>query len=160
MPTWSQQLEGAGARLRVRQAAMQLQDLADLPLDRVQRVERGHRLLEHHGDVVAAHRAHLVLVGRDQVLALEQDAARRMMRRRIGQELAGSTAPMTDLPEPDSPTSASVSPGMMSNEMRSTASMSRAALAEGDGEILDGEERVRSSRTSFAGRRRRAPLRR
>ena len=36
-------------------AAMQQQDLADLLLDRVQRIERRHRLLEDDGDVVAAH---------------------------------------------------------------------------------------------------------
>ena len=50
-----EKFERARARRRVRQAAMQLEDLADLPLDRVERVERGHRLLEDHGDVVAAH---------------------------------------------------------------------------------------------------------
>ena len=50
-------LERARARRPLRQPAVQPQDLADLPLDRVQRVERAHRLLEHHGDVVAAHRA-------------------------------------------------------------------------------------------------------
>ena len=35
-------------------------DLADLPLDRVERIERRHRLLKHHGDGVAAHRAQFV----------------------------------------------------------------------------------------------------
>ena len=39
--------------------AVQFEDFADLPLDRVQRVERGHRLLEHHGDACAANRAQL-----------------------------------------------------------------------------------------------------
>ena len=68
MPTSVEKFEGARARRVVGQAAMHLEDFADLPLDRVQRIERGHRLLEHHGDVVAAHRAHLVLVGGDEVL--------------------------------------------------------------------------------------------
>ena len=77
-----QQFEGAGARLLAAQALVQFEDFADLPRDRVQRVERGHRLLEHHGDVVAADLAHRVLVGADQVLAVEQDLAGGMMRRR------------------------------------------------------------------------------
>ena len=38
-------------------AAVQGDDLADLPLDRVQRIERGHRLLEHHRHAGAAHLA-------------------------------------------------------------------------------------------------------
>ena len=87
MPTRSRSSSVRARACAVGQAAVQLQDLADLPLDRVERVERGHRLLEHHGDVVAAHLAHLVLVGGDQVLALEQDAAGRVMRGRVGQEL-------------------------------------------------------------------------
>ena len=66
---------------------MQQQNLADLLLDGVQRIERGHRLLEHDGDVVAAHPPHLTLREREQVAALEADAAGRMMRGRIGQEL-------------------------------------------------------------------------
>ena len=39
---------------------MQQQDFADLLLDGVQRIERGHRLLEDDGDVVAAHLADFV----------------------------------------------------------------------------------------------------
>ena len=50
-----QKLQHAHPRRAVAHAAMQLQHLADLPLDGVERVERGHRLLEDHGDVVAAH---------------------------------------------------------------------------------------------------------
>ena len=49
---------------------------------------------------------------------------------------------VTDLPEPDSPTSATVSPFLSSNEMRSTASNLPLALPERDGEIADGEERL------------------
>jgi hypothetical protein len=61
------------ARLAAR--AVQRQDLADLLLDRMQRVERGHGLLEDHGDLVAAHAAQPALVGGEHVLALEQDLA-------------------------------------------------------------------------------------
>ena len=83
-----EQLERARPRRRARTGRRcSSQDLADLPLDRVERVERGHRLLEHHGDVVAAHGAHLVLGGAHEVAALEQDLAGGMVRRRVGQEL-------------------------------------------------------------------------
>ncbi|MNL70727.1 hypothetical protein D3C87_1957730 [compost metagenome] len=39
------------------QAAMDRQHLADLPLDGMDRIERTHRLLEDHGNVIAAHGA-------------------------------------------------------------------------------------------------------
>ena len=68
-------------------AAVQLQDLADLRLDRMQRVERRHRLLEDDRDVVAANAPDLVLRQVDQFAALEVDAARRMRRGRIRQQL-------------------------------------------------------------------------
>ena len=48
------QLDGAGAGGGAGDAAMARQHLADLGADREQRVERGHRVLEHHGDVAAA----------------------------------------------------------------------------------------------------------
>ena len=44
----------SSARRAVR-AAMLLQRLGDLPADGQHRIERGHRLLEHHADVAAAH---------------------------------------------------------------------------------------------------------
>ena len=65
---------------RPRRALMQLDDLADLPLDRVQRIERGHRFLEHHGDVVAAHLPQVALIGAEQLRAAEADRAGRMRR--------------------------------------------------------------------------------
>jgi hypothetical protein len=45
----------------------------NLLLDRLQRIERGHRLLEDHGDVVAAHLPDLRFGRREEILALEQD---------------------------------------------------------------------------------------
>ena len=88
MPTCVEQLDGALARGLAGQPAMQQQDLADLLLDRVQRIERGHRLLEDDGDVVAAHAdASRVSGRRSRSLALEADRAGRMPRGRIGQEL-------------------------------------------------------------------------
>src|SRR5262249_54329223 len=59
----------------------------DLLLDRVQRIERGHRLLEDDADVVAAHVPDLPLAHGEQILALEADHAGGMMRRRIWQGL-------------------------------------------------------------------------
>ena len=49
-----QELQHADPRRALAQPLVQLQHLADLPLDGVERVERGHRLLEDDADVVAA----------------------------------------------------------------------------------------------------------
>ena len=72
---------------------------------------------------------------------------------------------VADLPDPDSPTSASVSPFLMLNEMRSTASTSRSpwrnaierSLTESSGSAVMS---MRLTGTSFWDRRRRAPPRR
>ena len=82
MPTLVSKLDDALPRLRAAQALVEFQDFADLPFDRMQRIERGHRLLEDHGDVVAAHLAQVALIGIKQFLALELDRAGRMLRRR------------------------------------------------------------------------------
>src|SRR3954453_4128015 len=58
--------------------AMQLDNFPDLPLDRVQRIERGHRLLENHGDFGAADIAKPALARRQHVLPLEQHLTRRL----------------------------------------------------------------------------------
>ena len=68
-----QQLQHARPGRRSAHAAMHVEHLANLPLHRVQRVERGHRLLEDHGDVVAAYLAQRRFVSVDQLLALEAD---------------------------------------------------------------------------------------
>ena len=87
MPTWVEHFQRPRARRGAGEAAMQQQDLADLLLDRVQRIERCHRLLEDDGDVVAAHAPHLAFREPQKLAAVERDGARRMTRRRIGQEL-------------------------------------------------------------------------
>ncbi|MNJ74406.1 hypothetical protein D3C77_713350 [compost metagenome] len=56
------QLQGALSGRLATQALVQQQDLVDLLLDVVQRVQRGHRLLEDHCDAVATNAAHLFLV--------------------------------------------------------------------------------------------------
>ena len=68
----------------------------------------------------------------EQVLALEVDRCRRDgCADGYGRSFITDSA-VTDLPEPDSPTSATVSPFLTSKEMRSTASVVRAGLMEGD----------------------------
>ena len=70
-----QHLGGAHHRLLGRQLLVQGDHLGDLVAHRVDRVERGHRLLEDDGDLAGADLVHLVLVERDQVPALPQDLA-------------------------------------------------------------------------------------
>ena len=74
-PDLMKKFQHPGTRAIAFQTLMQCQDLANLSLDRVQRIERGHRLLEDHGDVVAAHRAELWLAGGHQVTTVEKDLA-------------------------------------------------------------------------------------
>ena len=56
-------------------AAMLLERLGDLPLDRQHRVQRRHRLLKDHADLAAADLAHLLLGQLQQVAAVEPDFA-------------------------------------------------------------------------------------
>ncbi|MDT4847552.1 hypothetical protein FQZ97_816120 [compost metagenome] len=77
-----EQVEGFLARLRLGEAAVQHQRLADLARDGVHRVQRRHRLLEDHADAVAADLAHLLLGQADEFLSVELDAARDLGRRR------------------------------------------------------------------------------
>ena len=56
--------------------AMVDERLRDLEADGQHRIEARHRLLEDHGDPVAAHLAHLLLGKVEEVAALEQDLAR------------------------------------------------------------------------------------
>ena len=70
-----QQFERTRPRHLTANAAVELQNLADLGLDRVQRIERGHWLLEDDRDVIAADAANFPLRHVDQFAALEMDAA-------------------------------------------------------------------------------------
>src|SRR5262249_12876299 len=82
-----EQLDRARARRGSGEPLVQQQDLADLLLDGVERIERGHRLLEDDGDVVAAHVADLRFRQVDELAALEADRAGRVVRGRIRQQL-------------------------------------------------------------------------
>ena len=64
----------AGARLGRTQAEMAHQRLVDLPPDRHQRVQRGHRLLEDHRQPGAAQIGHLGFGEAEQIAPLEDDA--------------------------------------------------------------------------------------
>ena len=119
----AQQLDRALARLRARHAHVQPQHFLELQADGEHRVQRRHRLLEDHRDVGAA-----------QLAQLADRQRRASCGRRRGSRLAGSTiefsggsrpsiaSDVTDLPLPDSPTSATVLLRGMSNEMPLTAS--------------------------------------
>src|SRR5215472_12963813 len=63
-----------------------LHRLADLSADGEHRIERRHRLLEDHRDVVAAYRAHLAFVELEQIAAIELDRAGDDPAGRIGNE--------------------------------------------------------------------------
>src|SRR6185312_5801284 len=66
--------------------AMQPHRLADLVADPDHRVERGHRLLEDHGDAIAANLAHLRFIETEQVGAFEHDLAADDTAGRIGHQ--------------------------------------------------------------------------
>jgi len=119
-PDEIEHLDRARERFLAPEAAVQRKGLGDLAADRQNGIERGHRLLENHRDLVAAHLAHLRLGQAEQVAPLERDPPRHgtsggdAIRRRMESEV-------TLLPQPDSPTSASVSPGWTSKDTPSTA---------------------------------------
>ncbi len=81
-----EQLQHPLARLAPAHAAVHVKDFADLPLHGMQRIERRNRLLEDHRDFVAAHLPQHLFVRRQQLLALIDDRAGRMVRLRIGQQ--------------------------------------------------------------------------
>ena len=72
---------------RAVRAAMLLQRLGDLPPDGQHRIERGHRLLEHHADLAAADLAHLLgATGCSRSRPAKQDLALGDAARRIGNQ--------------------------------------------------------------------------
>ena len=81
-----QQLQRALGRDFADQAFVDAQHLVDLLLDRVQRIERGHRLLEDHRDPVAADVADGFLFQAQQVLPGVLDGPGRMPGERVGQQ--------------------------------------------------------------------------
>ncbi len=64
---------GSGARFSISPiyARMPADAFRHLLTDRLDRVQRGHRLLKHHADVVTAQRAHLIFAGGEDVEPVE-----------------------------------------------------------------------------------------
>ena len=126
----------------------------------MQRIERGHRLLEDHGDVVAAHLAQGRLVDGEQILSVKTDIARWMAGRGIGQKLQNRIgshrfARTAFTHQRHHFARRNIEGDPLDSERLLTA------LMEGDGEITDGEESfghderlaVRDVRVSASGRR-------
>jgi len=74
-PDQAQDLGGPLQGLRLGHVAVQPDRLGDLVADRLGRVQRGQRVLEHHRDLVAADLAHVVLGQPDQLPAVQLDRA-------------------------------------------------------------------------------------
>jgi hypothetical protein len=81
-----QQLDGAGARGLLVHVEMDGERLGDLQADPEHRIERGHRLLEDHGDLPAADAPHL-LVREPQKLAPAKADRATGTRRAGGEQL-------------------------------------------------------------------------
>ena len=75
MPTRFSRSTAAADAVFALEALVPRQYLGDLDADRHDRVERGHRILENHGDVLATDVAHPVLGKGEQVVAVEPDLA-------------------------------------------------------------------------------------
>ena len=67
-------------------SSVQRHRLGDLVADGQHRIERGHRLLEDHRDLVAAHVAHRLFVELQQIASVELDSAAGDAARRIGHQ--------------------------------------------------------------------------
>lgn len=103
-----QTLNNLTARRVAPHAAVQHQHFRQLFFDVVQRIERHHGFLKYHRYLVAAHFAQLRLGRMQQRGAVEADIAAGIDHRRDGSRRSTDSA-VTLLPEPDSPTNASVS---------------------------------------------------
>src|SRR4030095_16225838 len=94
---------------------MQLQRLAELAADAMHRVEAARRVLEDHGDAFAAHALEQARRRSDKLLAFQAHRAAGAGAR------PRAASQVTLLPEPDSPTMPSASPGAIARSTPSTA---------------------------------------
>ena len=124
--------------------------LGELGTDGVERVERGERVLEHDRQLGARQLAPLLAVGGEQVDAGQLAPSRRRPRRPVR---AGPTSAVAviDLPHPDSPSSARVSPRRAWNDTSLTARTVPRDGADVDGQAVDLEGTGRRRRRSSAG---------
>ena len=82
-PHLLEQLDRLLPRLRLRHVVVAPDRLGDLRPDRQRRVQRGHRILEDHRDLAAAHVLELLLGELREVLPVEHDRAGDDLRRRL-----------------------------------------------------------------------------
>ena len=141
MPTRASSSTAARARRVAAEPAVQLERLADLVADPEHRVQRRHRLLEDHADLARRGRARSAASrSREQVAAVEA-GSRRVDAPAASASRRRSESAVTDLPQPDSPTSASVSPAASARSTPRTAGTAPASVAKA----------TRRSRTSSSG---------
>ena len=105
-----QHFDGAVERVPAVKPLMQAHGLGDLVADGIDRIKGGHRLLEDHGDVLAADLPHPFLAGLQQVLPLSRTAPAPIRPGGTGTRRMIDSAVML-LPHPDSPTMPRVRPG-------------------------------------------------
>ena len=102
-------LQHALAPVGLGELGVDLQHLGDLLAHRHDRVQRGHRLLEDHGHARAAQVAQARRGRLQHVLALRARASPALAASSRGSRPITAWA-VTDLPEPDSPTTHTISP--------------------------------------------------
>ena len=140
MPTSSSSSIARARASRCRERQVGANGFGELPADRVERIERGERVLEDRADFAAAHLAHFVIRQIVDAAAAKPDLARAI---RPGGSMSPITAaPVSDLPAPDSPTTPSTSPGAISNEMPWTARSVPCRVGNSTHRFVDGEQRL------------------
>src|SRR6478736_2799136 len=82
-----QQFDNPRPRRLTRKSLMQHQNFTNLFFDGMQWIERGHRLLKDDRDVITPHLPDFLLPHGQKFAALKFDRPRRMMGRRIRQQL-------------------------------------------------------------------------
>ena len=151
----------ARARAALRgHAVVPAHDLGELPADAERRVQADHRLLRDQRDLLAADPAQLALGERGEVPPAEAGCCPPRCRPPPG------SSPRIDIavivfPQPDSPTTPTVSPGSTVKLTSSTTVTVRRRRVEDDAQALDREQRRGGGdrRDRTGARRSRAPRR-
>ena len=81
-----EELHGPLARLALAHVEVQFQRLGDLAADGEHRIERGHGILEDHGDAVAANVPQLILTQLEQIAPVKPDFAVNNLAGRLGNQ--------------------------------------------------------------------------
>ena len=127
---------------------MNREPVGQLALDREDRIERRHRLLEDHPHFVAADRRIEFGIGAREVEDLAVRVGRASgcpsaMRPPPNSTSRINDSEVTDLPDPDSPTTQTVSPGLIEKRHVVDADDRPAVGVELDAQVLDRNERFR-----------------